>query len=218
MYPLGVDEATKAVRKNLDELDINESVMMVPSGNDNASLDDVIARTLPEAINAVHGSASAAMLEGISGTTTMGVYTVEDEPRVIKIHIPASVLRLVLFQTTDTPHIVTEVTPEDSVEGRKQLNPSLRGTYDRPRLVQLQGKHNEPDFLYYSLKEDLAQGQNPASLVSRLDYIPEYKYAAATTQYNISTALRERILNHLTGLVLAIYGEADKAQYFLNKA
>ena len=36
--------------------------------------------------------------------------------------------------------------------------------------------------------------------------------------YNVSSKLREAVLNYLTGLVLRAYNEEQKAQLFFNKA
>ena len=70
MVTLSPSTAIELVRKNLDELDPNGSVMYEDENGsadeygDNASLDDIIRRNLPEAINAVHLTAPVAMLEG----------------------------------------------------------------------------------------------------------------------------------------------------------
>lgn len=41
---------------------------------------------------------------------------------------------------------------------------------------------------------------------------------SADSYYNISSKLREAVLNYLTGLVLRSYSEEQKAQLFFNKA
>ena len=51
-----------------------------------------------------------------------------------------------------------------------------------------------------------------------MGWCAEVTYAAAAVSYNVSTLLRETVLLHLTGMVLSIYGESDKAKYFFDKA
>ena len=217
MYTLDVDEALLAVRKNLDELDPNESMMYVPAGGDNASLDETIRRTLPEAINAVHAAAPVQLLEG----RTDILYTdcpFDDDRKVLEVIFPEPLLRLVAFQAKDSEKVVTDVVPEASPEGHKQLNKYLRGRHDRPVLVELQGSHGRSHLYYYSLAEAVPVGDSSQERVKQCLWIPQYMYAAANTSYDVSTALRDRIIDHLTGMVLAIFGETEKANYFITKA
>ena len=217
MFALDVNKAILAVRKNLDELDPNESVMYPTDDGDNASLDETIRRTLPEAINAVHGAAPVQLLEGKDNGFTVSC-PFDGDRTVLEIVFSAPLLRLVSFQATDSKRVVTEVFPEASPEGHKQLNTYLRGRFDRPALVELQGHHGECKLRYYSLQTAVPAGGAAADKVQQLHWIPQYKYAAATTSYDIATSMLERIIDHLTGMVLAIFGEANKATYFLNKS
>ena len=214
MYTLLKADAIAAVRKNLDEVGLNESVVYNDENVDNDSLDLTIAKSLPEAINDVHLTAPVQMLEGekvdnISECSVSG--------RVLSFSLDERYLRLVAFRAADSPYVVSEVISEYSPEGRKQLNPYVRGTWDKPRLVLLQDKLRPASFRYYTLKDDKYENY-PFGAIADLSIIREQVYSPTATGYPVSAVLRENILLHLTGLVLAIYGENEKANYFLEKA
>ena len=163
MVTLSPSDAVALVRKNLDEIAPNGSAMYDPDNTygDNASMDDIIRRNLPEAINAVNTAAPAQLLEGKSVSASNPSVSSDG---VLSFSLPegSRFLRLVAFQASDSPIVVTDVLPEASGEGHKQLNRYIRGRYDRPRLVLLQGRHTEPEFKYYSLRENTA---DPASAI-----------------------------------------------------
>ena len=214
MYTLTTKEAIEAVRKNLDELGLNESVMYDTESTDNASLDETIARSLPEAINRIHLAAPAYMLEGEELRDFDDVAVFDG---VLRFSCTADYLRLVAFQARDSRIVVTEAIPESSPEGRKQLNPFICGRYDRPRLVRLQGAQGSPTFNYYSLGSDSYDG-NPSDAIQRFSFVRELRYDKDAQGYPVSTGLRQNAIDTLTSMVLAIYGAADKANYFSEKA
>jgi len=195
--------AVVLVRKNLDELDPNGSVMY--SGEDNTSLDNIIKRMLPEAINMVHLAAPIQMLEGKQGTisnpsVTDGVLSFSTN----------NFLRLVSFKASDSDIVITDPIPEASPEGRKQLNPYIRGRYDRPRLVRLQAQDS---FRYYSLKE----ATTASDAVSVFLVVEEQTYNADAANYEISYRLRQNIIDCLTAKVMETYND-QRAQSFYQKA
>lgn len=217
MKTLTVAEATTAVRKNLDELGLNESIMYTEESTDNSSLDGVVARTLPEAINLVNKTAPVTLLEGMdmSGGPFNSI-AVENGSLVFSFS--ADYLRLVAFQASDSPIVVTDVLDEASPEGRKQLNPYIRGTYDRPRLVGDQGRRGTYTFRYYTLKDPAQYGDLPMRAIRRFSFVKEQFYSSDAEGYPVPDALRQNIIDELTALVLAIYGENDKANYYAEKA
>lgn len=154
MDTLLTSSAVELVRKNLDELDPNASVMYTDENSDNASLDDIIKRNLPEAINAVHLAAPVSLLEGesVSASALDQLYF---EDGVFSFRCKETkLLRLVAFQMADSPIVLTDIIPEASPEGRKQLNSYIRGTFDRPRLVRKQGiTTSYPSFRYYCIAD-----------------------------------------------------------------
>lgn len=248
MYSLTIPQAVAAVRKNLDESGLNLSMMYAPptgssEATDNDEMDATIARTIPEAVNFIIQAAPASFLEGVELSLDEEEYTAEG--KVIEFSLNDEILRLVRMKAADTDQIVTDILSEASPEGRMQLNPSVRGTYDKPRLVQLVGGQNTPTFRYYSLKEELQtsdsedQGEESDSsedvnevtfqdLVDVFEYLPPCQlergtlYHASTpsqpASYDVPHDLVDKILYRLTGMVLVIYGENEKANYFNNLA
>lgn len=210
MKTLTVESALAAVRKNLDEQGFNESVMYSDENEDNKSLDLIVAKLLPEAINDVNSSASVETLEGSDISDSLTEKSVTGGVVTFSVPEAKKFLRLVKFKASDTDFIVTEIIAESSPEGRKQLNPAIRGTWDRPRLVQMQGNVTSPTFKYYSLKDAKATSVPEIEFYS----VQREEYDKATIKYEVSSALFERILCHLTALILAIYGEGDKSDYF----
>lgn len=215
MVTLSPSDAVALVRKNLDEIAPNGSAMYDPDNTygDNASMDDIIRRNLPEAINAVNTAAPAQLLEGKSVSASNPSVSSDG---VLSFSLPegSRFLRLVAFQASDSPIVVTDVLPEASGEGHKQLNRYIRGRYDRPRLVLLQGRHTEPEFKYYSLRENTA---DPASAISQLYIIQEQLYTSDATGYDISRRLRQNIIDWLTGKVMETYND-QRAQLYYQRA
>jgi len=211
MIGLKPSEAVSAVRKNLDEQGLNDSVMYTDESTDNESLDLVIEKTLPEAINAVCLSVPAHLLEGTDVKAKLTYIEVKDKVLGFSIPETEKFLRFVRFRAEDSEHILTAAVTEESAEGRKQLNKYVCGTYDRPCLVQLQGDTTSPSFRYYSLKKT---ADAAASLIAECEIIPRQEYAAATESYVIPTGLRDTVVTYLTGMVLSIFGETTKADYF----
>lgn len=217
MKQLSVADAISAVRKNLDEIGLNESIMYTEESTDNDSLDGTIARTLPEAINLICKTAPVTLLEGVDYTREP-FESAQIVDGSLVFSFTADYLRLVAFQAKDSPIVITDVLDEASPEGRKQLNPYIRGTYDRPRLVGDQGARGTYTFRYYSLRDTAPYQNNPIGAIKRFSFVKEQFYSEDAEGYPIPEGLRQNILDELTALVLAIYGESDKANYFAEKA
>jgi len=227
MATLTLDAAQKLVRKNLDEIDPNGSIMYTDENGsssdyaDNKSMDDIIAKSLPEAINAIHLAAPVTMLDGETVTPTLTVLTNTpsgNAGKVLNIALASTdkFLRLVAFKAADSDIVVTDAIEEASPEGRKQANKYICGQYDRPRLIHVQGSYGAPVFKYYSLKSTTST-DDTAATVSKILIVKKQEYAAATTSYTISEKLRQNIIDYLTGLVLEIYSD-QRAQNFFQRA
>ena len=225
MITLSVSDAVELVRKNLDELDPNGSIMMDDENGssaaygDNPSLNDIIARNLPEAINAVHLGAPVQLLEGREYTFTDEDTVSVSEDGVLSFSLGggSKFLRLVAFQAADSPIVVTDVLGEATPEGRKQLNPYIRGRADRPRLVLSQGQHTGPVFKYYTLTDAAVYAEDASEAIEQLSYIKEQFFADTATDYPISRRLRQNIIDCLTAMVLETYSD-QRAQSFYQKA
>lgn len=221
MIALSTADAIAGVRKNLDEILPNDSEMYIPSSgenNENPSMDDIIKRNLPEAVNAIHLSAPATSLVG-KAATFVGNAVSADEDGVLTFAIDdaAGVLRLVQFLATDSGVVATGVLEEASPEGRKQLDKFIRGRYDRPRIVRLQDDKNK--FRYYSLLPETVDGTTPSHYIEICKYLPEMSYSSSATSYDIdSAAIRQNVVDYLTGLVLETYSQVEKAKIFYARA
>lgn len=220
MTSLLITDAVELVRKNLDELDPNGSIMFQDENGsaaehgDNASLDDVVRRSLPEAINDVQLAAPTQLLEG-EEVTASGPAVSEDGILSFSLPEGSKFLRLVAFRAADSGIVVTDPLPEASPEGRKQLNKYVRGRYDRPRLVLLQGRHTEPAFKYYSMKDGYDGAA--ADAIAQLSIVEEQFYASDATGYLISRRLRQNIIDLLTAKVMETRGD-QLAQSYYQKA
>lgn len=226
MITLTPSTAITLVRKNLDEAGLNESVMYTDENNDNLSLDDLVKKNLPEAINAVHLTAPVNLLEGAAYTFTR----VSSKPEGESVSVSAdgvvsfspskksNLLRLVAFRAKDSAIVVTDTIPEASAEGRKQLNKTIRGRYDRPRLVRMQGETTPPSFKYYTLKTGTIDTLlHPSDAIALFSFIPEQFYSPQSTGYEISRLLRQNIIDRLTAMVMETYGN-QSAQAFYDRS
>ena len=225
MITLSTSEAVEAVRKNLDELDPNgnASVMYTDENSDNESLTNIIERFLPEAINAIHLAAPVTLLEGEDFDAESDLASDSDSLSndgvlAFALGEDTDYLRLVAFRADDSAIVVTDALPEASPEGRKQLNPYIRGRKDRPRLVQLQGAHTGPSFKYYTMDadgDDFATYQaTPVSAIAQLTDVKEQHYDEEATEYPISRRLRQNIIDYTTASVMVAYNDQRAETYF----
>lgn len=219
MIQLSVSDAVSLVRKNLDELDPNGSIMYQDENGssadygDNKSLDEIISRFLPEAINAVQSAAPVHLLDGkaYANSDLDSVSVSTDGVLSFSLSSGSNFLRLVAFRATDSPVVVSDPIPEATPEGRKQLNPHIRGRADRPRLVQLQGQHDGPAFRYYSLSSQITPA---SSAIAQLSFVQEQTYSSNATAYPIARPLRQNIIDYITARVLETFGDQRAQSYF----
>lgn len=221
MDTLSASSAVTLVRRNLDELDTNASAMYTDEASDNTSLDNTIKRLLPDAINSVHKAAPISLLEGedVKAVADAGI-PFQDDKKVLGITLGiTNLLRLVAYKSSDSDIVITDIIPEASPEGRKQFNKHIRGRYDRPRLVMLQGNTLTPVFRYYSLKEDFdPENDEPEDFIETFLVVKRQDYIASDqATYNISSLLRQNIIDYLTALTLEAFAD-QRAQIYYTKA
>ena len=218
MMTLTPSDAVALVRKNLDEVEPNGSAMYGDQDGDNLSLDDIVKKNLPEAINAVQKAAPVSLLEGKEHLfTESDTVTIDGGVLSFTLASSSKYMRLVAFRAADSDIVVTDTIPEASPEGRKQLNRYIRGRADRPRLVHLQGRHTGPAFKYYSLSDGSAYTSNPSSAIAQFSYVEEQLYSSSATGYPISRRLRQNIIDCLTAMVMETYSD-QRSQLFYQKA
>jgi hypothetical protein len=223
MIKLYVDDAVRLVRKNMDEVDSGVELMLEQP--ETTALDEVIKRTIPEAVNAANRLTAAEKLQGLAVESTDYSNLTINSDGSVSFQIDESKtgpwLRLVSLKAADSGVVLTEVTPEASAEGRKQLNPYVRGRADDPALVGLQGTRLK--FKYYSLKSETVQS-HPANPFDVFTYMPEcelergrlYGQDAQGAHYLLSDGLLDAVIYQLTALVLTVFGLTEKAQIYLN--
>ena len=226
MTILTIADAIQIVRKNLDEVGLNDS-QMFGENTDNAQLDSVITDTLPEAINSINRNAPVELLEGLTETFAEGQEGEAAQTSVLQINnqvgtftiANGDVLRLLFCKASDSEIVVSAI-EEMSAIGRQQANQYVRGTFDKPVLVRTQADHNT--FKYYSFKEDTATPQIKATYIpvcylgsSSALYVSETETQAEG--YYVSPLVKDSILNQLTAMVLSIYGETDRAGLFQSR-
>lgn len=208
MYQLSVSAACSYVRRALDELVSVEDIGMLVDP-DAVDIHRLVEGAIVEAAVKVHNAAPALMLEGVWGVEDedYSVSAVDDDESVLSVSMLKPTLRLASFRSDDSDVVVTELIPEDSAEGRKQLNQYTRGTYDDPRLVLMKRSNGDhmPMMRYYSA----AGGKRPEV---NLEYIP---YPVITESIvEVCPRLEYDVLHEVTAMVLESLGEKERASLY----
>lgn len=215
MASISTTKAVELVRLRLDELDPNGSVMFTDENGDNRSLDKTIGDLLPEVIDEVSLAAPTELLEAKTVNNTHDCSVTDG---VLSFTLDENFLRLVSFQAKDSPEKVSELIEESSPEARKQLNKTLRGTFDRPKLVKCLESQDTPRFKYYSLSPN-TQPSGAVLFEEVADmYIIESQRCRGVDVYDVSKPLVPYVIDRLAGEVLSTFGEPDKAKYFFEKS
>lgn len=210
MYQLSIISATAFVRTALDELTtVEETGMLVDA--DAVNLQRLVVNSIVEAVVKTHQGALSVLIDGNIGVQG-GDYTAElDDNGVITITMLQDTLRVASIQAADSPVVLTDIVPEDSAEGRKQLNRYVRGVSDDPRVV-LQKRWSapyRPIMRYYSTEEDTCPAIS-------LEYVPYPVLEEAVI--SISPQLEYAVLNELVAMVLDSVNQHDKAALYRAKS
>lgn len=210
MYQLSIISATAFVRTALDELTtVEETGMLVDA--DAVDLQRLVVNSIVEAVVKTHQGALSVLIDGNIGVLGED-YTAElDDNGVITITMLQDTLRVASVQAADSPVVLTDIVPEDSAEGRKQLNRYVRGVSDDPRVV-LQKRWSgpyRPIMKYYSTEEDTCPAIS-------LEYVPYPVLEEAVI--SISPQLEYAVLNELVAMVLDSVNQHDKAALYRAKS
>lgn len=214
MYQLSVGAAYAYTRKCMDEMYSIESDGMVGISDD-LNLRKQVEDSIVEAVVKVHNNAPVSMLEGKEGISgeeyDYALGFDEKNQGVITITMLKDTLRVISVKAKDSDVVVCNFLPEDSAEGRKQLNKYVRGVPDDPRVVIM--KNNSQDYQpilkYYTSTET---GFDAISLT----YIP-YPIIEETVVY-ISPKLEYAVLNEIVAMILDNMSLHDKAAIYRNKS
>lgn len=211
MYLLTDIAAIDYVRRALDELSSVEEVGMLPEP-DAIDLRRLVKGFMVEAVVKAYAAAPLHALEG--RTAEKGAdYTLELNDGVVTIAMKVPTARVLSVKCMDSDYTVSDMVPEGSTEGRKQLNRYVRGTYDDPRLVLL--KRWEADHMprmnYYTttVKE-----------VGRLDFDIEFLPYPVMEEgvVEIASRMEYAVLNIIVSMVLDSYGQSQAADIYRTKA
>ena len=210
MYQLSIISATAFVRTALDELTtVEETGMLVDA--DAVNLQRLVVNSIVEAVVKTHQGALSVLIDGNIGVQGED-YTAElDDNGVITITMLQDTLRVASVQAADSPVVLTDIVPEDSAEGRKQLNKYVRGVSDDPRVV-LQKRWSgpyRPIMKYYSTEEDTCPAIS-------LEYVPYPVLEEAVI--SISPQLEYAVLNELVAMVLDSVNQHEKAALYRAKS
>lgn len=210
MYQLSIISATAFVRTALDELTtVEETGMLVDA--DAVDLQRLVVNSIVEAVVKTHQGALSVLIDGNIGVQGED-YTAElDDNGVITITMLQDTLRVASVQAADSPVVLTDIVPEDSAEGRKQLNRYVRGVSDDPRVV-LQKRWSgpyRPIMKYYSTEEDTCPAIS-------LEYVPYPVLEEAVI--SISPQLEYAVLNELVAMVLDSVNQHEKAALYRAKS
>lgn len=225
MIQLSISAAHAYVRKVLDELTSVEELGMLVSP-DSMDLHKLVEGFIVEAAVRVHSTAPSHLLDGITGQIDTD-YKVEPTGKVLTITMEKDCVRIVSIKAKDSDHVVCNLIPEDSAEGRMQLNSYLRGTYDDPRAVLMKNWAGDylPAVKYYSLKDELEKDKPETAAneagdteepIVKVEYIP-YPVIDETI-IMVSPRLEYNVLNEVAAMVLDAVNESQKAQLYRAKA
>ena len=209
MFQLSVQAAHSYVRRVLDELVSAESIGMLGC-LDSVDLHRLVEGFLVEAAVRVHNNAPAILLDGMSAMNGED-YEASLADGVITITMLKDTIRMASIKVEDSPIVVCDLIPEDSAEGRKQLNQYVRGVYDDPRVVLAKqwAADHRPIFKYYSTEQETMPGIS-------LEYVPYPNLIESVV--SICPRLEYAVLNEVAAMVLDALSEHDKAVLYRTKA
>lgn len=211
MYPLTVKAAHAYTRRAIDELTSTEEIGMLIEP-DSVNLHRLVEGFLVEAVVKTHTMAPTLALEGEDAKQDED-YSVELEDGVVTISMLTPILRVLSVKCSDSDCILSDLIPENSAEGRKQLNKFVRGTYDDPRLVLLKkgnGDH-KPRMKYYTTTETDVE-----NVSFDIEHIPYPELVEGVVM--IAPRMEYAVLNQIVAMVLDSYRESELADRFRAKA
>jgi hypothetical protein len=210
MFQLSISATCAYVRRVLDELTSVEEIGMLVSP-DAVDIHKLVEGTIVESAVKIHNLAPAIMLDGVKGTEGDD-YTLDLANNVITITMKKDTIRVSSIKAMDSDIVVCDFIPEDSAEGRKQLNKYVRGIPDDPRVVlakEWNGNY-QPILRYYTY---LSEKLTP---MIELYYVPYPEINETIVE--ICPKLEYAVLNEVVASVLDSLNEHDKAALYRDKA
>lgn len=211
MYPLTVKAAYAYVRRAIDELTSTEDIGMLIEP-DSVDLHRLVEGYLVEAVIKTHSLASTLALEGDSANQGED-FSIELNDGVVTISMLTPVLKVLSVKCSDSDYILSDLIPENSAEGRKQLNTYVRGTFDDPRLVLLKKVNGDhmPIMKYYTTTE-----KDVEEVSFDIEFIPYPSLDEGVVM--IAPRMEYAVLNQVVAMVLDSFKESDWAERFRAKS
>lgn len=204
MFQLSISAACTYVRKVLDELISVEEIGLLVSP-DAVDIHKLVEGAIVEAVIKVHNSAPAIMIDGIKGVKGTD-YKLSVADKIITINMLTDVIRVASVQAKDSSVVISDFIPEDSAEGRKQLNKHVRGVPDDPRVIlsKVWEKDYCPTLKYYTTEAEDADID--------LYYVPYPVIEETIVQ--ICPKLEYAVLNEIAAMVLDSLNQHEKAELY----
>lgn len=210
MFQLSISATCAYVRRVLDELTSVEEIGMLVSP-DAVDIHKLVEGTIVESAVKIHNLAPAIMLDGVKGTEGTD-YTLDLVNNVITITMKKDTIRVSSIKAMDSDIVVCDFIPEDSAEGRKQLNKYVRGIPDDPRVVlaKVWNDNYQPILRYYTYLSD--------KLTPKIElyYVPYPEISETIVE--ICPKLEYAVLNEVVASVLDSLNEHEKAALYRDKA
>lgn len=212
MYSLTVKGALAYVRKAIDELVSVEEIGMLVSP-DAINLHRLVEGSMVEATLRTYAQAPTESLEGVKAEAESDYTLVDIEDGVVTIAFETPIARVLSLRCVDSEIIVNDLIPENSAEGRKQLNKYVQGTYDDPRVVlqKVWNGDNMPILKYYTTTKDSLDDTS-----FDIEILPYPTLTEGVVQ--IAARMEFPVLNNIVALVLDSYAQTEIADRFRAKA
>ena len=210
MFQLTVKAALAYVRRAIDELTSAEEIGHLTEP-DAIDLHRLVEGAMVEAVVKAYTLTPALSLEGETAAELKD-YTLDLKDGVVTITMLTPTSRVLSVKCADSEVVLSDLIPENSAEGRKQLNKYVRGTYDDPRLVLLKkwnGDHM-PRMKYYTTT--LAEEE----LSFDIEFLPYPSLEEGVVK--VASRLEYAVLNFIVASVLDSFRELDAAERYRVKA
>ena len=177
---------------------------------DGIDLHRLVEGAIVEAVIKTHDNAPSVMIDGMAAQKGTD-YTVKLQNNVATITMLKDTLRIASIKGSDSEIVVCDLIPEDSAEGRKQLDKYVRGIPDDPRVVLAKdwSDNHKPILRYYTAKQK--EGEYDLTLT----YVPYPEIDETIVM--ICPRLEYAVLNEIVAMVLESLNEYEKAAAYRAK-
>ena len=207
MLSLGLSDIYTYVKSRLDELSNNDDALLVSNNQGVEDLEKEIDAVVEPAIRKIHLDAPNILLKEGNSLAGSDVSAQDrasvSEYYIARINVPNDFLRLVTLKLNEWERPIQTLLGEDSAEYRKQQNPYLMGTPQRPvGFLTHQGQKSNGVIELYSIINN-----NP--VITFGWYVPNP--VLNNNVVDIIETLKYPCLNQITAEVLRSLGRHQEA-------